>query len=79
MAGKITRLAGILLAIMFLIWVLVLDAPRVAHAMHDANVWASMLVPVSMSGAGFIIAGTFHEGVDSFLGHTSKEAFGSKK
>src|SRR5256885_1650651 len=48
--GKITRLAGILLAIMFLIWVVVLHAPRVAHAIHDANVWASMLVPVSMSG-----------------------------
>ena len=59
--GKVTRLAGILLAAMFLIWVLTLHGPRVAHALHNGNEWSSMLVAVCMSGIGLIMAGGFCE------------------
>ena len=58
-SGKVTRWAGILLAAMFLLWVLVLHAPRVAHALHDGNEWASMIVALGMSGSGLIVAEVF--------------------
>lgn len=59
--GKVTRLAGSLLAGMFLIWVVVLHSPRVAHALHNGDEWSSLLVALCMGGAGFIFAGAFHE------------------
>lgn len=60
-SGKATRLAGSLLAAMFLIWVVLLHSPRVAHALHNGDEWSSLLVALCMGGAGFIFAGAFHE------------------
>jgi hypothetical protein len=60
-SGKVTRLAGCLLAAMFLVWVVVLHSPRVAHALHNGDEWSSLLVALCMSGSGFIFAGAFHE------------------
>jgi hypothetical protein len=60
-SGKGTRLAGSLLAAMFLIWVVVLHSPRVAHPLHNGDEWSSLLVALCMGGAGFIFAGAFHE------------------
>jgi hypothetical protein len=57
--GKVTRLAGSLLAAMFLIWVVVLHSPRVAHALHNGDEWSSLLFALCMGGAGFIFAGAF--------------------
>lgn len=54
--GKLTRLAGILLALMFLIWVAMLHAPLVAHSLHNGNLWASMFVALNMAAIGLIIA-----------------------
>lgn len=58
-AGKLARLAGILLAVMFLIWVAALHSPRVAHAVTNGDEWTSLLVAVAMAGGGFVVAGAF--------------------
>jgi uncharacterized membrane protein YphA (DoxX/SURF4 family) len=57
-AGKLTRLAGVLLAAMFLIWVVTLHAPRVAHAIANGDEWCSMLIAVAMAAGGLVVAGT---------------------
>ncbi len=57
--GRLIRLAGVLLALMFLIWVATLHAPRVAHALHNGDEWCSLLVPVALAGGGLIVAGAF--------------------
>lgn len=56
--GIVMRLAGILLPAMFLIWVVELHAPRVAHVLHNGNEWASMIVALAMDATGLIVAGT---------------------
>jgi len=57
--GKLIRLAGVLLAVMFLSWVATLHAPRVAHALHNGDEWCSLLVPVALAGGGLIVAERF--------------------
>jgi hypothetical protein len=44
---------------MFLLWVLILHAPRVVGALHNGNEWTSMFVALAMSGAGFVVAAAF--------------------
>lgn len=56
---KVARLAGILLALMFLIWIAVLHAPLVAHSPHNGNLWSSLFVAVAMAGSGLILAESF--------------------
>jgi hypothetical protein len=56
-AGKLARLAGVLLASMFLIWVLTLHGPRVAHAITNGDEWCSMLIALAMAGGGLVVAG----------------------
>jgi hypothetical protein len=53
------RLASLLLGVMFLLWVLILHVPRVAHAMHDGNEVTSLFVALAMSGIGFILTERF--------------------
>lgn len=60
--GRLARLGSTLLGVMFLSWVVVLHAPRVAHAPHGANEWASLLVALCLGGAGLIVAGSFSPG-----------------
>ncbi|HXT87408.1 MAG TPA: hypothetical protein VN745_10320 [Verrucomicrobiae bacterium] len=57
--GKLARLAGLLLALMFFIWVVALHAPLVAHSPHSANLWSSMFVAVTMCAVGLIVAESF--------------------
>lgn len=59
--GKLARLACISLGVMFLIWVVTLHAPRVAHAITNGDEWTSLLVAVAMAGGGFIVARMFPE------------------
>ncbi len=54
-------LAGLMLGVMFLIWVLILHAPRIAASSHNQNEWTSGLIALAMCGAGFIFAGIFAE------------------
>jgi hypothetical protein len=58
-SGTVARSAGTLLGTMFLLWVLILHAPRVMGALHNGNEWTSMFVALAMSGAGFIVAAAF--------------------
>lgn len=60
-SGKLARLAATLLGTMFFLWVVMLHAPRVAAALHNANEWTSMFVALAMSGGAFIVAGTLAE------------------
>jgi uncharacterized membrane protein len=50
------RLAGILLGLMFLLWVLLLHAPRVFAAIHNQDEWTSLFVALAFSGSSFIFA-----------------------
>jgi uncharacterized membrane protein len=57
-SGILAPLAATLLGTMFFLWVVMLHAPRVVAALHNANEWTSMLVALAMSGGAFIVAGT---------------------
>jgi uncharacterized membrane protein YphA (DoxX/SURF4 family) len=50
------RLAGILLGVMFLLWVLLLHAPRVLAAIHNQDELTSLFVALAFSGSSFIFA-----------------------
>jgi uncharacterized membrane protein YphA (DoxX/SURF4 family) len=56
-SGRVAALAATLLGAMFLSWVLILHAPRVAGASHNGNEWTSLLIALAMSGAAFMVAG----------------------
>lgn len=56
-SGTLAPLAAALLGSMFFLWVVVLHAPRVAAALHNANEWTSLLVALAMAGGAFIVAG----------------------
>jgi hypothetical protein len=49
--GIRARLAGYMLAAMFLLWVAILHAPRVAASPHNGNEWTSMLIALAMAGS----------------------------
>jgi hypothetical protein len=55
-ANRMVRLAGGLLGTMFLLWVLVLHAPRVAGAPRNGNEVTSLFIALAMSGVGLILA-----------------------
>jgi hypothetical protein len=50
------RMAGMLLGTMFLLWVILLHAPRVAGAPRNGDEATSLLVALAMSGVGFALA-----------------------
>jgi uncharacterized membrane protein YphA (DoxX/SURF4 family) len=52
------RLAASLLGFMFLLWVALLHAPRVASDPHNGNQWNSLFVAVAMAGCALVIAGS---------------------
>ena len=54
--GIRARLAGYMLAAMFLLWVAILHAPRVAAASHNGNEWTSMLIALAMAGSALAAA-----------------------
>jgi uncharacterized membrane protein len=54
---KLTSLAGGLLGLMFLIWVLILHLPRVIAGIHTEPEWTSLFVALAFSGISFLIAG----------------------
>jgi uncharacterized membrane protein YphA (DoxX/SURF4 family) len=54
--GIQARLAAILLGVMFLLWAVVLHAPRVAASPHNGDEWSSLFVAIAMCGSCFIIA-----------------------
>jgi uncharacterized membrane protein len=54
--GIRARLAGHMLAAMFLLWVAILHAPRVIAAIHNGNEWTSMLIALAMAGSALAAA-----------------------
>jgi uncharacterized membrane protein len=54
--GIRARLAGYMLAGMFLLWVAILHAPRVAAASHNGNEWTSMFIALAMAGCSLAAA-----------------------
>ena len=60
-SGKRAQLAAALLGTMFLLWVPILHAPRVAAAIHNGDEWTSLFVALAMGGGSFIIAGAATE------------------
>jgi uncharacterized membrane protein len=55
---KLGRLGASLLGLMFLLWFVVLHAPRVLASPHNGDEWSSAFVALAMSGGAFIVAGT---------------------
>jgi hypothetical protein len=51
-------LGAALLGTMFLIWVVILHAPRVAAATHNANEWTSMFAALALGGGAWVTAGS---------------------
>jgi hypothetical protein len=50
--------ASALLGLMFLLWVVIVHAPRVAAAPHNANEWTSAFVALAMAGSAWSVAGS---------------------
>ena len=48
--------AGFLLGVMFLLWVVLLHAPRVAADRHNPDEWSSALIALGMCGGSWIVA-----------------------
>ena len=51
------RLATILLGTMFLSWVIILHAPRVAAHLRNGNEWTSAFIALAMCGGAWIVEG----------------------
>jgi uncharacterized membrane protein len=54
--SRTVRPAASLLGTMFLVWVLTLHGPRVAHAPYNADEWNSAFVALAISGISFAIS-----------------------
>lgn len=55
-AEKHVPLAGTLLGLMFVLWVVLVHAPRVAASPHNGDEWNSAFVALTMSGCALIVA-----------------------
>jgi uncharacterized membrane protein YphA (DoxX/SURF4 family) len=55
-AGFWTRLSAALLTLMLFSWVVLVHAPRIAHALHDGDEWNSGYVCLIMAGFALIVA-----------------------
>jgi uncharacterized membrane protein len=66
-----TRLAGTLLGVMFLLFVMMLHIPRIVTHARDGNEWTSGFVALAMCGGAWILAGASsleeRETADPFL------------
>ena len=59
--GIIAPLASMGLGLMFLLWFLLLHAPRVAASPRNGDEWTSAFVALAVSGGSFLLAATFSE------------------
>ena len=62
LTGVWATLGASWLGAMFLLWVVMLHAPRVATAPHDSNEWTSAIVALAMAGGAFLVAASFDRG-----------------
>jgi hypothetical protein len=56
---RMLGMAAMLLGTMFLLWVVLLHAPRVAGAIRNGNEVTSLFVAVAMCGLSFALAGAY--------------------
>src|SRR5882762_4592761 len=56
--GILASLASLGLGVMFLLWFLLLHAPRVAASPRNGDEWTSALVALAVSGGSFLLAST---------------------
>lgn len=54
--------SGVLLGLMYFSWVVVVHAPRIAHALHNGDEWNSGYVCLMMAGCALLVAGTGRPG-----------------
>ena len=67
---RMLRTGAMLLGTMFLLWVVLLHAPRVAGAVRNGNEVTSLFVAVAMCGLSFALAGAYgrdREGRGAFI------------
>lgn len=57
--GILAPLASMGLGLMFLLWFLLLHAPRVAASPRNGNEWTSAFVALAISGGSYLLATTF--------------------
>jgi uncharacterized membrane protein YphA (DoxX/SURF4 family) len=57
--GILASLASLGLGVMFLLWFLLLHAPRVAASPRNGDEWTSALVALAVSGGSFLLASIF--------------------
>jgi len=57
--GILASLASMSMGLMFLLWFLLLHAPRVAASPRNGNEWTSAFVALAVSGGSFLLASTF--------------------
>jgi uncharacterized membrane protein len=55
--NKLTNISTMLLGLMFLIWVLILHAPRVTIKPNIEAEWTSMFIALAMCGIAFMLSG----------------------
>jgi hypothetical protein len=53
---RLDQWAGLLLGVMFLLWVVLLHSPRVAADIHNADEWSSAFIALAMCGGSWIVA-----------------------
>jgi len=56
LARRWVRAAGLWLGLMFFLWVVLLHASRIAHALHDSDEWNSGFVCLCMAGCALLAA-----------------------
>ena len=59
LSGIWATLGASLLGAMFLLFAVILHAPRLALAPHDGNEWTSAFMALAMAGGAFLVAGSF--------------------
>lgn len=60
--GVLAPLAFMGLGLMFLLWFLLLHAPRVAASPRNGNEWTSAFVALAVSGGSYLLASAFSKG-----------------
>jgi uncharacterized membrane protein YphA (DoxX/SURF4 family) len=57
LSGILSRLSALLLALMFMLWVIMLHAPRVIGSMRIEAEWTSMFIALAMGAISLLLAG----------------------
>ncbi|MBC7929497.1 MAG: hypothetical protein H7Z38_02920 [Rubrivivax sp.] len=61
-AGKKPRLAAVSLGIMLLLWVLLLQAPKMAVRPYDGSAWTTTFETLALCGVAWVLAGSLTTG-----------------